>query len=362
MTVRRLRIVFLGLTITSYRGNGHAATYRALTKGLAARGHDVLFLERNVPEFARHRDLPMLPWGRAMVYRDLDQLRHRHTRDIREADLVVVGSNIRDGVEIGEWVMRTAKGTRAFYDLDTPATLARLRAGNEDYVSRSLVHRYDLYLSFTGGPSLERLQIQFGAERVHALHGSVDPEFHRPVPASPAWDLGYLGTYSPDRGSGLELLMIEPARRWPRGRFVVAGAEYPNTITWPANVERLDDVPPADQLSFYGAQRYVLNLTRSDRVEAGHSPSVRLFQAAACGTPVISDWWTGLDEFFEPGKEILVAGGPIDVLALVRDIPESQRLLVAQSARERVLADHTGVARARQLEEYVLEPALRDAG
>jgi spore maturation protein CgeB len=353
----RLRIVILGLSITSSWGNGHATTYRSLVKGLAGRGHDVLFLERDVPWYGPHRDLPQPPYGRTALYADRDDLAARFSSDVRDADLVIVGSFVPEGSLVGAWVLGTARGARAFYDIDTPITLAMLEKGEESYLTRALVPRYDLYLSFTGGPTLERLTRDFGAARALPLYCSVDPERYAPSEDSPRYDLGYLGTHSEDRRFGLERLLLDPARRWPGGRFLVAGAQYPESIDWPVNVSRREHVPPYEHAAWYGAQRFTLNLTRSRMVEAGHSPSVRLFEAAACGVPVVSDWWRGLDEFFDPGDEIFVAKSASDVLGILRGTTEAKRREVAGAARARVLEEHTGDRRAAELERYVLEPA-----
>ncbi len=221
---------------------------------------------------------------------------------VRHADLVIVGSYVPDGVEVGRWAIATAQGVTAFYDIDTPVTLAKLERGDTEYLSPDLIRRYDMYLSFTGGPTLQRLERQYGSPMARALYCSVDPERYHPEPAEPRWDLGYLGTYSDDRQPTVDRLLVEPARAWGEGRFVVAGPQYPGSIVWPANVARIEHLPPADHSAFYNAQRFTLNVTRADMIAAGWSPSVRLFEAAACGTPIISDWWAGLDSLFDPGQ------------------------------------------------------------
>jgi len=355
MSTDRLRIVILGLSITSSWGNGHATTYRALVKGLAARGHDVLFLERDVPWYASHRDLHRPPYGHTVLYASLEDLASWHEGDVRDADLVMVGSYVPDGAAVGEWVLRVARGTRAFYDIDTPVTLAMLERGESEYLTPALARRYDLYLSFTGGPTLERLAREFGVERPRPLYCSVDPELYRPTWDGPRWDLGYLGTYAEDRHGALYRLLLAPARRWMQGRFIVAGPQYPKSMAWPPNVERTHHVAPDNHAHFYGRQRFTLNLTRARMVEAGYSPSVRLFEAAACGTPIVSDRWAGLDELLTPGWEILIADSPEDVLDILRDLPESKRREIADAARARVLRSHTGEHRADQLAGYVRE-------
>ncbi len=361
MTAPRFRIVILGLSITSSWGNGHATTYRGLVRELAARGHDVLFLERDVPWYAANRDLPRPPHGRALLYDDLGELRSRFEGEVRDADLVIVGSYVPDGVAVGEWVTRTAGGVTAFYDIDTPVTLAKLARGEVDYLSSELIPRYRLYLSFTGGPTLERLEREYGSPMARALYCSVDPAVYHPLDVEPAWDLGYMGTYSPDRQPGLERLLLTPARAWPAGRFVVAGPQYPAAVRWPANVERIEHLPPTRHAAFYAAQRFTLNLTRADMIAAGWSPSVRLFEAAACGAPIISDSWAGLETLLEPGRELLVARSAGDVLAYVRDLPESDRRLLGTRARQRVLTEHTAAHRAAELEGYLLELQARTA-
>lgn len=352
-----MNLVLLGLSITSSWGNGHATTYRGLVRGLARAGHDVLFLERDKPWYAGNRDLPEPPYGRTALYQDLDELARRWTPAIRAADLVLVGSYVPDGVEAGRFVQREARGLTAFYDIDTPVTLAALEAGACEYLTPELLPGYDLYLSFTGGPTLRHLEA-LGAPLARPLYCSADPEVYRPDPAAPVrWDLGYLGTYSADRQPTVDALLCRPAQAWPGGRFVVAGPQYPEGYDWPGNVERVQHLAPDKHRGFYAAQRYTLNVTRADMIRRGHSPSVRLFEAAACGVPIVSDWWTGLDEFFRPGEEILIARDAEDVLAVLREVPEERRRAIAERARARVLASHTGEHRAAELVAYAAEAA-----
>jgi spore maturation protein CgeB len=352
---RPLRIAILGLTITSSWGNGHATTYRGLVRELEARGHDVTFLERDVPWYAGQRDLPRPPYGRTELYADLADLQRRFGALVRGADAVIVGSYVPEGVAVGTWVTGVATGLTAFYDIDTPITLARLRDGGIDYLAPELVPRYGLYLSFTGGPTLERLEREFGAPRARPLYCSVDPDVHRPDGGEPRWDLGYLGTYSADRQPGLERLMLDVARSEPGRRFVVAGPQYPATVAWPGNVERIEHVPPERHPWFYGAQRFTLNLTRDDMKRAGYAPSVRLFEAAACGVPVVSDAWPGLETFFVPGSEVLVSDGPAATRRLLLELPEEERRAVGARARRAVLARHTSAHRAAELETHLRE-------
>lgn len=351
-----MNIVILGLSITSSWGNGHATTYRGLVRELAARGHDVLFLERDVPWYAANRDLPEPPYCTTRLYRGLAQLKHRYARHVRDADLVIVGSYVPEGVAVGEWVTETAEGMTAFYDIDTPVTLAKLARGDFEYLSPHLIPRYDLYLSFTGGPTLRRIEKKYKSPMARALYCSFDPEHYYPERRRPRWDLGYLGTYSDDRQPAVDALLVEPARKWKDGRFVVAGPQYPADIAWPKNVRRIEHLAPREHRAFYNAQRFALNVTRAEMIRAGWSPSVRLFEAAACGVPIISDWWDGLDSLFEPEREILIAETSSDVIRYLRKLDERERRAIGARARERVLHEHTAAHRARELESYTQQP------
>ena len=243
-----MKIVVLGLSITSSWGNGHATNYRALCSALAARGHEILFLERDVAWYSGSRDFDA-PFVR--LYRSLPELRRRFAQAVRDADLVVVGSYVPEGIAVGEWVLAKASGTVAFWDLDTPVTAAKLARGDGEYLTAELAARYDLYLSFTGGPLLDRL----GARRPLPFHCLVDAERYRPVDAARRYAFGYLGTYSADRQEALERLLLAPARLLPHERFVVAGPQYPDTGSWPGNVEVVEHVPPGEHPRFYGSQR-----------------------------------------------------------------------------------------------------------
>ena len=346
-----MRIVFLGLSITSSWGNGHATNYRALLKALRERGHDALFLEREVPWYAAHRDAP----DAGALYASVDDLRDRFRAQVRDADLVVVGSYVPDGVAVADWVLSTANGIVAFYDIDTPVTLAKLAAGDDEYLVPELVPRFDLYLSFTGGPTLSVLEERWGARRAHAFYCLVDDTIYRPVDVEPRWRLGYLGTYSEDRQPAVERLLLAPARRLTGERFVVAGPQYPADIGWPENVEHVEHLAPAEHPSFYSAQAFTLNVTRADMVRAGWSPSVRLFEAAACAVPAISDRWEGLDHIFRPGTEILVADDEPQVVRFLTELSEEERREIGERARRRVLAEHTARHRAEELESYATQ-------
>ncbi|WJR66105.1 glycosyltransferase [Neorhizobium sp. CSC1952] len=356
----RLDIVILGLSLSSSWGNGHATTFRALIRGLKADGHDVLFLERDVPWYADQRDLPDPDFCDLAYYSDLNELTGTYADRLRAADAVIVGSYVPEGAAVIDKVAALHPKRLCFYDIDTPVTLAKLDRGDEEYLARRQVPLLDAYFSFSGGEVLERLKKRYGACKAMALYCSVDADRYDGTGEAVRWDLGYLGTYSPDRQPTLERLLLEPARRLPELRFVVAGPQYPPEIDWPANVERIEHLPPSGHPSFYSRQRFTLNVTRADMIAAGWSPSVRLFEAAACGTPIISDFWRGLDDLLPDGEAIVIARRTVDVIDALTEVSEKDRRSIALAARARVLRGHTGLARARELAAALEELPVRE--
>jgi spore maturation protein CgeB len=355
MNRKPLNITILGLSITSSWGNGHATTFRALVKELDKAGHKVTFLERDVTWYADNRDLANPEYCRTILYKDLDELKDNYTSAVSTADFVIVGSYVPEGVLVGEWVCKTAKGIKAFYDIDTPVTLAKLERQDYEYLSPQLIAKYDLYLSFTGGPTLKLLEEKYGSPCARALYCSVDPALYFPEAVEKTMDLGYLGTYSDDRQPPLEKLMFDAAKVWPEGRFTVAGPQYPDSIEWPSNIEHIHHLPPAEHRRFYNAQRFALNITRADMIKAGYSPSVRLFEAAACGVPIISDFWEGLDAVFEIGTEILVSNSGEETLRYLQTMDDATRNEIGERARTKILAAHTASHRAAELVAYAYE-------
>ena len=345
----RYDLVVLGLSLSSSWGNGHATTFRALLRGIAAEGKRVLFLERDVPWYASNRDLPEPDFCTLEYYSSVPDLIDRFATQLCSAGAVMIGSYVPEGPAVIDAVAALQPAHLSFYDIDTPVTLAKLARGDEEYLERRQIPLFDIYFSFSGGPTLKRLEQEFGAQSAVDLYCSVDDAHYRPTGEALEWDLGYLGTYSPDRQPTLERLLLEPARRLPHKRFVVAGPQYPDGIDWPANVERIEHLPPAEHPSFYSRQRFTLNVTRADMIAAGWSPSVRLFEAGACATPVISDYWDGLGELFPIGEALMVARDADEVVEVLENTTDAHCRTIAAAAQRVVLAEHTGRARARHL-------------
>ena len=349
MTVKPKDLVFIGLSLSSSWGNGHATTYRALLRGLADIGQTVLFLERDVPWYAGNRDLPVPDFCEIGFYYSPEDLCLRFGQHISDAEAVIVGSYVLDGIQIIDYVLGCATGIVGFYDIDTPVTLEALDSGEQTYLARRQIAEFDLYFSFTGGPTLDRLSRDFGVRYPVALYCAVDDRSRPPVKVPLRWDLGYLGTYSRDRQPTLERLLLDPARCLPRHRFVVAGPQYPSEIDWPDNVERIDHIAPVDHPAFYAAQRFTLNVTRAAMVAAGWSPSVRLFEAASCATPIISDRWPGLSSLLQEKQAILIADDTNQIVQWLTHMPSSDRHQIGLRAQDVVLTKHTGTARAQQM-------------
>lgn len=357
-----LHIVILGLSISSSWGNGHAATYRGLVRALYRRGHRVDFLERDMPWYRENRDLPAPEFCELALYENLDELRARMQEKISAADLVILGSYVPEGVAVGEWVLDNARGVTAFYDIDTPVTLEKLRREDYEYLHPALIPDFDIYLSFTGGATLEFIEQVYGSPRARPLYCAADTDEYTPNKRAERWLMGYLGTFSADRQPSVEQLMLKPAAALSAKQFIVAGPDYPEQIDWPDNIARAQHIAPPEHADFYNSQRFTLNITRRAMIQAGYSPSVRLFEAAACATPVISDVWDGIDTFFEPDRDILLATSTREVVDYLKHISPRAAQQIGLSARARVLEAHTPEHRALELESYVEEassPAQR---
>lgn len=353
-----MKLVVFGLTVSSSWGNGHATLWRGLARAWTARGHELVFFERDVPYYASNRDLDRMPGGELVLYGQWDDMRACAAQHVSEADAVMVTSYCPDGIAATELVMDEARdAVKVFYDLDTPVTLENVREGRPvAYIGPRGLRDFDLVLSFTGGAALTQLRDRLGARDVRTFYGHVDPQVHHRVAPVGNYvsELSYLGTYAADRQAALEMLFVEPARRLPQLEFLIGGAQYPHDFPWTRNIRFVRHMPPSEHPGFFSSSRWTLNVTRRAMAENGYCPSGRLFEAAACDTPMITDAWAGLEEFFQPGGEIVVARDTQDVVDALL-MPHAEAGRIARAARERVFEQHTSAHRARELEELLEE-------
>ncbi|HZU29515.1 MAG TPA: glycosyltransferase [Candidatus Angelobacter sp.] len=351
-----MKLVIFGLSITSSWGNGHATTYRALCRALHRRGHQTVFFEHNVEWYQNNRDLPEPEYCEVKLFENWTDVLPVVRAELRDADVAMVGSYFPDGIAALNEVLNANVPVKAFYDIDTPITVRELSEhGRTDFLLKEQLHGLDIYFSFTGGPMLRKIEEELGAAFAVPLYCSVDPKEHCSLAVNPEFecDLSYMGTYAPDRQPKIDELLVGPAQRMPQKKFIVAGPQYPEHIQWPDNVMRIMHLNPQYHAEFYCSSRMTLNVTRRDMVMAGYSPSVRLFEAAACGATIVSDNWPGLETFFEPGREILLPVSAEDVVRYLRDYDSTELQKIGQAARERVLTSHTSDARAREFEQAV---------
>jgi spore maturation protein CgeB len=350
----KMKITVFGLTISSSWGNGHATPYRALIRALDCLGHQVHFFEKDVPYYSSRRDFDTCNFCELALYPDWDTVRDRALLIAADSDVVITASFLPDGQRINDEILDLGHPLRVFYDLDTPVTLKNLRQSQVEYLHHAQISEFDLVLSFTGGNALAELEQEYGARMVRPLYGCVDPDdYHRvePVPGF-CCDLSYMGTYSADRQTQVDELLLEPSRRHPEKLFLLAGSLYPWHWRWPENVVRREHVAPADHSRFYSSSRITLNITRGEMAANGWCPSGRFFEASACGTPLITDAWEGLESFFDLRSELRVVTHARDVESAL-ETSNTELQSMAARARQRTLDEHTGMVRARQLLSFL---------
>lgn len=275
--------------------------WRGLVKAMVKRGHTVSFYEKDVPYYAATRDNWLCPYGAGIhLYDFFEAIQKKAALELNHADLALSTSYCPDGPAASELILNSNAAIKAFYDLDTPVTLGSLRSGETvPYLPAGGLGGFDLVLSYTGGRALEELQTRLGAKKVAPLYGSVDPETHCPVTCQKEFSgaLCYLGTYAEDRQKSLEELFLKPADLMGEEKFILGGAQYPANFLWRRNIFFLRHLPPSLHATLFCSTRATLNITRGAMTEYGDCPSGRLFEAAACGVAMLSDWWEGLETF-----------------------------------------------------------------
>lgn len=350
----RLRIAFFASSLVSAYWNGAATYYRGLARALHARGHALTFYEPDAFERQRHRDIPDPPYARSVVWDPGDpSALERCLEQAADADLVVKASGV--GVHDALLEARVAglrrPGNRvAFWDVDAPATLARLAADPDDPF-HALVPRYDLVFTYGGGDPVVRAYAARGARRCVPVYNALDPSTHHPAPPDRRFeaDLALLANRLPDREARVEEFFLRPAAALPDRRFLLGGAGWEDRAV-PPNVRRAGHVGTADHNAWNSTARAVLNVSRDSMAATGFSPATRVFEAAGAGACIVTDAWEGIERFLAPGEEILVARDGAEVAALVAGLDAARARRVGAAARRRVLAEHTYARRAEVVE------------
>lgn len=345
-----MKLLVFGLSVTSSWGNGHATVYRGLLKQLHSLGADVTFVEKDVPWYAENRDLSTAGFARIRLYGDTGELEDLLEQELKWADVVMMGSYFPDGIVVADRLRRQRELPRLYYDIDSPITLSYFATERAaPYLRVDQIPIFDAILSFTGGRAVLEMEKRWGARYVEAFFCALDPETHRRVEAESRFrcKLGYMGTYSSDRHAAWKSFFLRPAMRLPEKQFVLAGPQYPH-MELPPNLRHFQHLAPKDHPAFYSSCDLTLNLTRGPMVTYGYSPSVRLFEAAGCGTCIVSDRWEGLGEIFDMGREILVVDSENEMVGLLKSLNSEELLEIGERARGRALQDHTYAVRAQQ--------------
>lgn len=356
-----MKLVIFGLTITSSWGNGHATIWRGLCRSLIKRGYQITFFEKDVSYYADQRDLQEMEGMEICLYNEWQEVYNYAKKRVLESDAAMVTSYAPDGIAATELIWKYSAGLKLFYDLDTPVTLKNIELGKQlSYIHPDGLYDFDLVFSYTGGKSLDALESILKAKKTAPLYGSADPYFHYPVEPDETYksDLSYLGTYSEDRQDALEKLFIKTAQSAKHKKFLLCGSSYPYEIKWDSNVYMINHIAPPEHPAFYSSSLFTLNITRSTMAEYGYCPSGRLFEAAACGTPIISDYWEGLETFFLPGEEIIIANTTDDVLNSI-NMSIEQRSLISRAAKSKILGRHTSDHRAEEFEKELKKLSIK---
>jgi spore maturation protein CgeB len=352
-----MNIAFFASSLVSAYWNGAATYYRGMVRALHERGHRVTFFEPDAFGRQQHRDLPDPPWAKVVVYpaaRDADAL--NAVEQARAADLVVKASGVGvfdELLELAVLDLQRPDCLVAFWDVDAPATLDRMQENAQDPL-RALVPRYDLVLTYGGGEPVRRAYLALGAKDCIPIYNALDPTTHFPVAPEPRFEsqLAFLGNRLPDREARVEEFFLRAAALLPDRKMLLGGSGWQDKAL-PANVQYLGHVYTADHNAFNCTPRAVLNVSRESMARYGFSPATRVFEAAGAAACVITDAWEGLELFFEPGSEMLVARDGEQVAQHLRDLDADAARAVGQAAYRRVLAQHTYAHRAAQLESVL---------
>lgn len=358
-----LDIAFFGSSLVSAYWNGAATYYRGILKALARRGHRITFYEPDAYGRQQHRDIPDPAWARVVVYPgEGEEGVFRALEEARGADVVVKASGVGvyDVLLEREVLALQRPGVPVlFWDVDAPATLERVREDPADPF-RALIPRYDLIFTYGGGAPVVAEYEGLGARGCVPIYNALDPETHYPVAADPrfAAELGFLGNRLPDREARVEEFFLGAAAHLPNHRFLLGGSGWGDKPMSP-NVQYLGHIYTADHNAFNCTPRAVLNINRASMARNGYSPPTRIFEAAGAAACIITDQWVGIEQFLEPGREVLVASDGAEVAAHLESLTAERAVALGRAALERVLAEHTYTQRAEAVERALaVRPAV----
>lgn len=350
-----MKIFVFGSSITSSYWNGAATYYRGIYKNLAALGHEITFAEPDIYGRQQNHDAGDLSYVDVLVYETPRDLK-RMLALASDADLIVKHSGVGAGDEAleravlecgdqGAWVV--------FWDVDAPATLARVEANTCDPF-RALIPRYDFILTYGGGPPVIEHYLRLGAASCYPIYNALDSDTHHPVARDEALrcDLAFVGHRLPDRERRVEQFFLRAAQLASEMKFILGGEGWGGKRL-PENVRWIGHVGTGDHNRVNCAARMVLNINRESMANVGYSPPTRVFEAAGAGACVITDAWAGVAEFFAPNKEILVASSAEEIVALLREIPKEQAHAIGNAMRGRALRDHTYQLRAAEVDRIL---------
>lgn len=367
-----MNIAFFGSSLLSTYWNGAATYYRGMIQALAARGHRVTFYEPDAFERQQHRDMDEPPWARVVVYAPTEVAAARALADAQGVDVLIKTSGV--GV-LDAWLERRifqyrspqSRGTlRVFWDVDAPATLAAIQHDSA-HALREVIPRCDAVLTYGGGPPVIAAYTALGARACHPIYNALDPEEHFPVEPEPRFEafLGFLGNRLPDREKRVDEFFFKAVSAFPERRFLLGGSGWDDKVRRFPNLSYLGHVGSADHNAFNSSVFAVLNVNRESMAHTGYSPPTRVFEAAGAGACLILDRWQGVEQFLEPGSEVLLADDGDDVIRHLRRLSASEARAIGERARRRVSRDHTYRDRALEFETILnqLDPkTLRSRG
>jgi spore maturation protein CgeB len=358
-----MKIAFFGSSLVSSYWNGAATYYRGLLKALAALGHDITFYEPDAFERQQHRDMPDPDWAKVIVYpATTEAWQSSLATASRHCDLLVKAS----GVGVFDYELEQAAPDAvpswvlcAYWDVDAPATLEAIAAEPNHHLRRA-IPRYDAVLTYGGGDPVVTGYQRVGARLCLPIYNALDPDVHHPaVPRSDfACDLGFLGNRLPDREVRVEEFFLRAAALLPEYRFLLGGSGWQDK-PMPPNVRAIGHVGTSEHNAFFCSGRVTLNINRDSMARYGFSPPTRVFEAAGAGACLISDCWQGIDQFLEPGREVLVANDGQGVAETLAALSAADAQRIANAARMRILAHHTYANRAAQVDHFLNGIALK---